>query len=95
MTLSTLSTKQFTAADLPPYFRGPGSRYNTFIACGDVKRGVNEPYCYTEEKQCAGHICRVLRPEKTVDAATVIREDGTVWQIRLSNFKQVDRLEII
>lgn len=96
MILYELPTEEITFAELPGYWR-IGSRFprgNTYIKCGEVKRGGNEPYCYPEEKQCAGHVCRVLRPERTFGRATVIRDDGTVWQIQLSAFKDVRLLKI-
>ncbi len=96
MILNELPIEEITLAELPSYWR-VGSRYpqgNTYIRCGEVKRGGNEPYCFPKEKQCAGRICRVLRPEKTFEQATVIRDDGTVWRIWLPAFKNVSRLEI-
>lgn len=82
---------------MPLYFRSSSPKsYNgcTYIKCGEVKRGGNEPYCFTEEKRCAGHICRILCPEKTMDKALVIRDDGTMWSIWLSNFKELILLEV-
>ena len=66
----------------------------SLIYCGTVKPGGNEPYCYTEEKQCAGHICRVLCPKDRSDHAVVVREDGTVWKICFSSFAEICRLDI-
>lgn len=96
MILSELSVEEIALAELPSYWC-VGSKYpqdNTYIRCGEVRRGGNEPYCYTEEKQCAGHICRVLCPENTFETAHVIRDDGTVWKIWLPAFKEVKRLKI-
>lgn len=96
MILNDLPIEKITLAELPSYWR-VGSRYpqgNTYIRCGEVRHGGNEPYCYTEEKQCAGHICRVLRPENTFETVLVIRDDGTVWRIWLSAFKKVSLLKI-
>lgn len=33
-------------------------------------------------------------PEKVIDKAVVIREDGTVWDIWLSNFESWELIEI-
>ncbi len=93
MTFSELPIENIELADMPFYFRCKNTG-NAYIRCGEVHRGGNEPYCYTEEKQCAGHVCRVICPDKTIDHCTVIRDDGTVWQIWLSNFKTVTRLKI-
>lgn len=62
------------------------TQHGTYVRLGEVIRSVN-PYFGTEEKQCSGHICRVLCPNKTYDEALVIRDDGTVWKIWLSNFQ--------
>lgn len=98
-TLNNLPVKEIALSDLPNYFRItniPGAaRDNTFIQCGSVRRGGNEPYCFTEEKQCSGHVCRVLSPEKVIESALVIRDDGTVWKICLSCFEQVELLKVI
>jgi len=93
MKLSKLPFKEISLEDMPFYFR----RSNTgtpYIIWGPVRRGGNEPYCYAQEKQCAGHVCRVLSPEKTFDKALVIRDDGTVWSIWLSSFQEVCLLKI-
>lgn len=96
MKLNELPIEEITMEELPSYWR-IGSRFpkgNTYIRCGNVRKGGNEPYCYPEEKRCAGHICRVLRPEKTYDKALVIRDDGTVWTIWLPAFEKVKLLKI-
>lgn len=97
MILSELPIEEITLAELPGYWR-IGSKYpcgNTYIRCGKVKPGGNEPYCFTEEKQYAGHICRVLYPDNTFDNALVIRDDGTVWKIWLLAFQNVHLLRIL
>lgn len=96
MILYELPVEEITLAELPYYWR-VGSMFpegNTYIRCGEVKPGGNEPYCFPAEKQCASHICRVLRPEKTFERALVIRDDGTVWQIWLSAFQEVGLIKI-
>ncbi len=93
MKLSELPIKEICLENMPFYFRRPNTG-NTHIICGPVKRGGNEPYCYAQEKQCADHVCRVLCPDKTFDKALVIRDDGTVWSIWLSNFEEVHLLKI-
>lgn len=96
MKLSELPVERIPLAELPSYWR-IGSHFpkgNTYIRCGEAKRGGNEPYCYPEEKQCAGHICQVLRPQKVFDTALVIRDDGTVWNLWLPAFKEIALLGI-
>ena len=92
-----IPTDKVCVSELPFYFRH-GLRFPSLckdlIRLGAVKPGANEPYCYTEEKQCAGRICRVLMPSKVIDRCTVIRDDGTVWGITLSCFDEVYRLEV-
>jgi len=48
----------------------------------------------TRRKNSVQGICRVLTPEKVIDKAVVIREDGTVWDIWLSNFESWELIEI-
>ena len=95
MTFQQLPVKKIPLAELPSYWR-VGSKFPrgmAYIECGQVRKGGNEPYCYTEEKQCAGHICRVLTPEKVYENAVVIRDDGTVWKLWLPAFLELSRLE--
>lgn len=94
MKLSELLVEEISLKDMPFYFQRKNTG-NTYIKCGEVKRGGNEPYCYAQEKQCSGHVCRVLTPEKTFDEALVIRDDGTAWKIWLSNFKEICLLKIL
>lgn len=93
MTLRALPVKEISLEEMPFYFRRRNT-WNVYIKCGNVKRGGNEPYSYPEEKQCAGHVCRVLCPRKTYYEALVIRDDGTVWKINLSAFQEVYRITI-
>ena len=93
MKLSELPINEIRLEDMPFYFRRPNTG-STYIMCGPVKRGGNEPYCYAQEKQCSGHVCRVLYPDKTFDKALVIRDDGTVWSVWLSTFQEVHLLKI-
>ena len=81
--------------DMPFYHRNGAENRKTYIQLGKVKKGGNEPYCFTQEKQCERHICRVLVPEKVIDKAGVILEDGTYWIIYLSNFISWSLIEII
>ena len=94
MILKDLPVEEIALANMPFYHKIGAQNGNAYIRCGQVKRGGNEPYCYTEEKQCTGHICRVLSPGKTCDKALVIRDDGTVWSIYLSVFKEVSLLYV-
>ena len=73
----------------------PGQEFcrGEMFKCGPVKKGGNEPYCYTQEKQCAGHICR--RVGKGDDTIHVVRDDGTCWTISLSNFETITPLKVI
>lgn len=95
MKFAELPVEKMPLEEMPFYHKIGAKNGCTYIKCGKVKRGGNEPYCYTEEKQCAGHICRVLCPEKVIDKCTVIRDDGTVWTCYLSVFETVCRLKII
>lgn len=88
-------TVEMKISDMPFYHRTGAENGNTYIRLGNVKKGGNEPYCFVEEKQCSGHICRVLSPAKTTDEALVIREDGTVWKIWLSNFESWELIKVI
>ena len=88
MKLSELKKEPFKWEDMYSYFRLGNSRYCTFIKLSSVKECSN-PYAYIEEEPCQNHICRVLSPEKTYNEALVIRDDGTVWKIRLDCFKDV------
>jgi len=91
-----LPIKKMKLSEIPFYHRhGAAMGWNSFIYCGSVKRGGNEPYCYPEEKQVAGHVCRVLgTKEKIFNKATVIRDDGTVWIINFDCFTEIYRIEI-
>lgn len=93
-----LPIKKIPLSQLPACFRlttAPDAwRWNTYIYCGDVKKGGNEPYCFPEEKACSGHYCRILIPEKAFCNALVIRDDDTVWKIAFWPFAEVYRLEI-
>lgn len=73
----------------------PGEEFckGNMFKCGEVKKGGNEPYCYTQEKQCAGHICR--RIGQGIYNVEVIRDDGTVWGIDLRNFETITPLIVI
>lgn len=96
MVYQSLPVKDMSYKDIPFYHRDLARRGSaSFILCGDVKRGGNEPYCFVEEHQCSGHYCRVLSPDKTYEEALVIRDDGTVWKINLSCFVDVCRINII
>lgn len=90
----------FPFDDLPPYFRlvEPKSNrhpvfFNTYAYFGDIISSSN-PYFAPEERQISKHICRILAPESVVDKALVIRDDGTVWKIRMRNFQKIEILDI-
>lgn len=96
MKYAELPIEKITLDKMPFYHQnGAKNGYCSYIRCGDVKRGGNEPYCNTQEKQCAGHICRIICPETVIDRCTLIRDDGTVWTCYLSAFENVCKLEII
>lgn len=96
MIFSALPIEDVKLADIPFYHKDAARMGSTaLIRCGAVKRGGNEPYCYTEEKQCAGHVCRVLAPDSVISTALVIRDDGTVWKIDLRNFEEATRINVI
>lgn len=93
-----LPIKKIPLSQLPVAFRlttVPGAwKWNTYIYCGDVKNGGNEPYCFPEEKQCSGHYCKVLNPAKIYRDALVIRDDNTMWKVSFDPFVEVYKLEI-
>lgn len=64
---------------------------NTFFKLGGVLPTTN-PYAYTEERQCSGHIVRKIG--KGISNIHVIRDDGTVWNINLDNFESVTPMEV-
>lgn len=82
-------------SEMPFYHRRGAENNKTYVQLGKVKQGGNEPYCFPQEKQCEGHICRVLIPENAIDRVNVIREDGTIWDILLSNFVTWSLIEIV
>lgn len=94
MKLSELPVEEIGIEDMPFYHKRGAENGNTYVRFGKVKRGSNEPYCYAEEKQCQEHICRVLTPDLVFDKALVIRDDGTVWKVWLSNFQEVHLLKV-
>ena len=98
ITLRDLPIEKLPLSKLPFYHRHDVHnplKCKSFIRLGDVKRGGNEPYCFTEEKQCAGRVCRVLAPKDYQEDLLVIRDDGTVWKIWLGAFTEAARLEIV
>ncbi len=94
MNFANLPVARIALNDMPFYHQSGARNGCTYIYCGEVKPSGNGRNAYVEERQCSGHICRVLRPEKVVDLCTVIRDDGTVWQIYLSSFLSVTRLTV-
>lgn len=91
---SAMDVIEVCACEMPFYFRSPWITNNTYVKFGAVKCSPN-PYFAPEEKQCAGHICRVLSPENTIDKALVIRDDGMVWSVYLSNFQETTQIKVI
>ncbi|MGL5329287.1 MAG: hypothetical protein ACRDD7_08465 [Peptostreptococcaceae bacterium] len=78
-----------------PNYHKTGAKNNcTYVLFGEVIEN-NNPYFGTQEKRCQNKICRVLCPEKVIDKASVIRDDGTSWTVYLSNFKEVHKIEVI
>lgn len=94
MKLSDLPIKSIQLSDMPFYHKSGAMNGNTYVQFKEVKIGGNEPYCYVQEKACQNHICRVLRPKTVYDKCTVIRDDGTVWTVHLSNFQEAYLLQI-
>lgn len=86
---------KYVIPDLPSYFRltniHEAPLCNTFVLFGNAKHNTNLGFA-VEERQCANRVCRILSPEKTIDKALVIRDDGSVWQVRISNFDSVKRI---
>lgn len=95
--LKDLPVKEIRLEDVPLYLRRAAENGATLIECGAVKRGGNEPYCYTQEKCCSGHICRVIGSfdyNKCREKVEVDRDDGTAWGILLEPFETVTRLTV-
>ena len=89
----------FPFDDLPPYFRfvEPKSNrhpafFNTYAYFGDIIPSEN-PYFAPEERRVSKHICGILAPGSVVDEALVIRDNGTVWKIRMRNFRRIEILD--
>lgn len=89
MGLADLPIEEIEIVNMPFYHKHGAENGNTYVRFGKVKHGGNEPYCYAEEKQCQERICRVLMPDAVINKAIVVRDDGTVWRIWLSNFQEV------
>lgn len=98
VTLMTIPEEIVKVNTMPNYFRHRGLPesiyYGVYLRLGEVKKGGNEPYCYTEEKQCAGHIVRVLAPSQFITRGMVERDDGTLWVICLEPFNEVYRVYV-
>lgn len=94
ITLYELKTIDINIENIPFYHKQGAKNGNTYVKFGDVKNS-NNPYAYTEEKRVANKICRVLCPNKTLDNALVISDDGTVWKVWFSNFKYVKKINVI
>jgi hypothetical protein len=61
---------------------------------GEVQHSSN-PYAYPEEKQMSGHFGVALRLGLTqYSKSTFVRDDGTVWQIFFTNFKEYEKVEV-
>lgn len=89
--INDLQTEAVKLENIPFRFRTSAQNGGIFIRCGKVRRGGNEPYCYTKEKCCAGHICRVFgKPHE--GKYCVDRDDGTAWSIDLAVFEDIARL---
>lgn len=67
----------------------------SYIMCGEVKKGFNEPYCFIQEKKCQGHICRLIAPKEEDTEGLEVSDDDTVWSVDFNNFKEIYKLEII
>lgn len=90
----------FPFDDLPPHFRLVEPKinrhpafFNTYAHFGDIIPSEN-PYFAPEERQVSKHFCKILAPESVADEALVIRDDGTVWKIRMRNFQKIEILNI-
>ena len=82
---------EMTLEQIPLYHKRAAQNGKALIILGDVKKSNAD---FLQEKECAGHICRVIAPEKTFDEATVIREDGLVFTICLKAFESVKEIKI-
>ena len=82
---------EMSLEEIPIFHRKSAQIGKTLIILGNLKKSNAD---FLQEKECAGHICRVISPEKTFDEATVIREDGLVFTICLKAFESVKEIKI-
>lgn len=72
-----------------PIFHQIGAKHgHTYIKLGEIKKSYN-PNAFTEERRCQNKICRLLTPEKVIDKALLIDDNGYLWSVYLSNFKEI------
>ena len=88
VTMTELEYLRFTTSARAPFTRRVEEGFFRF---GEVKPGGN-PYAFTEERNCAGHICRKIG--NGIYNIHVIRDDGTVWKVNLEYFESVTPLAI-
>lgn len=86
-----ISIIEMKLEEIPKFHRVAAVNRRTHILLGNVKESMAE---FSQEKQCAGHICRVIAPEKTIDEAMVVREDGLVFNVWLKAFESVALIKI-
>lgn len=82
---------EMSMEEIPLFHKRAAQAGKTLIVLENMKKSNAD---FLQEKECAGHICRVISPEKTFDKATVIREDGLVFTICLKAFESVKEIKI-
>ena len=74
--------------EIPLRFKG----CNNLILPSGIKY-CNNPNFAVQERQCDGHVCRVLtKCSLNYGAVMVERDDGTVWEVNFENFDRVETL---
>lgn len=81
-----LENIKMSVNDMHLYHRLAFSNNHTIIKLGKAITGI-------EEKHCENKLCRVICPNKTIDNATVITQDGFVWNVWLFNFDSWQLIE--
>lgn len=68
-------------------------RCNSLILPTGIK-DFNNPNFAVQERQCNGHVCRILT-KCILNYGTVMveRDDGTIWEIKFENFDKVEMLQ--
>ena len=81
--------------DFPLYFRNAAKNGKQFILFGEIKE-TNNPYAMIQDRKCQNSLCKVLVENlEAVNKMLVVKQDGTVWTVYKSNFKEYHYIDII